>query len=658
NILQSGDFRYILLADGSAAIITAETEGELVIPAELDGHPVTSLGLDGHPDTYLVYKAAGLLDENRTVVRGVVSGNCTGITLPDSLTAIGSCAFTDCADLKTVQLPDSLVSIGSSAFLRSGLESVSVPEGVTRLKAAAFRQCANLRSVTLPAALTAIEDYTFEQCSALTEISIPEGVKTIGSRALAGCGSLRNVVLPDSLEDMKEDTFAESFNILCTVSSASYGSRYCQYFGIPLKLPGENAPVSGLLKNGPFRYVVLEDDTAAIISAEADGALVFPSMLDGHPVSAIGLENSASLYKLYEEAGLRKENYEYCCIIGQECTSAVIPEGVTLIGNSVFQGCDRLVSVSLPSTLKMIGTAAFQGCSSLEAISLPDGLTTMMEYAFYGCKALSSVQIPESVTAVGDYAFSYSGLVYALLPDTVTAIGNRTFYSCEQLQFITLPKRLETIGEYAFSGCEALSALLLPDSVTAIGSNAFSRSGLTSVALPESLTDLPENAFQNCEKLSSVTLPSGLTSIGNWAFSFCPALETLSIPETVTHIGRSAFSASSRLTCVVPTDSAALSYCRFNSIRYSIDPASYGIVRSGNYQYILLEDNTAAILTAEAEGELIIPAELDGHPVTAVGLDDTNKTEELYKAAGLKQDQGVVSGCTGVTIPDSVTVIG
>ena len=73
-ILQSGNFRYILLEDGGAAIITAETEGELVIPAELDGHPVTSLGLDAHPDTYLIYKAAGLLDANRTVVRGVVSG--------------------------------------------------------------------------------------------------------------------------------------------------------------------------------------------------------------------------------------------------------------------------------------------------------------------------------------------------------------------------------------------------------------------------------------------------------------------------------------------------------------------------------------------------------------------------------------------------------
>ena len=267
--LVCGDFAYILLEDGSAAILAAETEGELVIPAELDGHPVTSLGLDGHPDVYLVYKAAGLLDENRTVVRGVVSGNCTGITLPDSLTAIGSCTFTDCVNLKSIVLPDSVVSIGSSAFLRCGLESVSVPEGVTRLKPAAFRQCKNLRSVTLPSTLTAIDDYAFEQCASLTEISIPEGVKTIGTRALAGCPALRNVVLPDSLEDMKDDTFAESFNILCTITSASYGSRYCQYFGIPIRFPGENAPVSGLLKttSGSKRIAIVFDGSSGLRAA-------------------------------------------------------------------------------------------------------------------------------------------------------------------------------------------------------------------------------------------------------------------------------------------------------------------------------------------------------------------------------------------------------
>ena len=194
-----------------------------------------------------------------------------------------------------------------------------------------------------------------------------------------GCSSL------DSLEDMKDDTFAESFNILCTITSASYGSRYCQYFGIPIRFPGENAPVSGLLKNGPFRYVVLEDDTAAIISAEADGVLVFPSMLDGHPVSAIGLENSASLYQLYEEAGLRKENYEYCCVIGQECTSAVIPEGVTLIGNSVFQGCDLLL----------------QGCLFLVIFLFEESLEAFALFFRFGLG-----RFPGSILRRGRFGFS------------------------------------------------------------------------------------------------------------------------------------------------------------------------------------------------------------------------------------------------------------
>ena len=63
----------------------------------------------------------------------------------------------------------------------------------------------------------------------------------------------------------------------------------------------------------------------------------------------------------------------------------------------------------------------------------------------------------------------------------------------------------------------------------------------------------------------------------------------------------------------------------------------------GQYEYVLRPDGTAEIIVCNSgENPLIIPSNLDGHTVTAIG-------DELFE------------GCDdlrGVTIPDSVTTIG
>jgi hypothetical protein len=47
----------------------------------------------------------------------------------------------------------------------------------------------------------------------------------------------------------------------------------------------------------------------------------------------------------------------------------VIPNGVTVIGNSAFAFCSGLTSVSIPAGVTSIGEKAFQGCSSLRSVT-------------------------------------------------------------------------------------------------------------------------------------------------------------------------------------------------------------------------------------------------------------------------------------------------
>jgi hypothetical protein len=56
----------------------------------------------------------------------------TSITLPDSVTTIGTWAFYECSSLTSITLPDSVMTIGQWAFRKcSSLTSVSLPAQFT-----------------------------------------------------------------------------------------------------------------------------------------------------------------------------------------------------------------------------------------------------------------------------------------------------------------------------------------------------------------------------------------------------------------------------------------------------------------------------------------------------------------------------------------------
>ena len=144
----------------------------------------------------------------------------TSVTIPDSVTSIGSYAFYNCSSLTSVTIPDSVTSIGDLAFRNcSGLTSVTIPDSVTSIGNFAFYLCSSLTSIevvegnseytsqdgvlfnknkttlivypggkqsghySIPGSVISIGGYAFYDCSSLTSVTIPDSVTSIGDLA-------------------------------------------------------------------------------------------------------------------------------------------------------------------------------------------------------------------------------------------------------------------------------------------------------------------------------------------------------------------------------------------------------------------------------------------------------------------------------------------
>lgn len=208
--------------------------------------------------------------------------------------------------------------------------------------------------------------------------------------------------------------------------------------------------------------------------------------------------------------------------------SIVVGEGITTIGNSAFEGCSKVTSVSLPKTLTRIGGSAFDQCTLLKEVLIPDGVTSIGGYAF-SCCTFESIKLPSGLKSLGVGAFAYCAHLKEIsIPNGVKSLEVETFQYCTSLENVELPNGMTSIGGGAFTGCKAITSIVIPDSVTSISEYAFEYClALESIKMSNSLTNINQYAFRACRSLKEIHLPASLRTVHVTSFFDCGALESI-----------------------------------------------------------------------------------------------------------------------------------
>ena len=381
--ITSGSGKYSVSSQNSH-IATASLSGNAIdIVGKSKGNTTVLLEDKESKETVSIAVKVSPKEENTEVPEGVIIKDgilvkwpCDKIptnghvTIPNSVTSIGSSAFWNCDSLTSITIPNSVTSIGWYAFLGcSSLKSITIPNSVTSIGWYAFYQCSSLSSIVIPNSVTNIEKEAFYGCSSLSSITIPNSVKTIGDGAFERCKSLTSITIPNSVRYIGKSAFAG-----CSSLSS-------------ITIPNSVTSIG----------------KGAFLGCKSLSSIVIPNS-----VTSIG--NGA----FYECSKL---------------SSITIPNSVTSIGEGAFLGCKSLSSIVIPNSVTSIGKGAFYECSSLSSITIPNSVTSIGDETFYKCSSLSSITIPNSVTSIGSYAFSYCNSLQEIIckattpPETNISLG-------------------------------------------------------------------------------------------------------------------------------------------------------------------------------------------------------------------------------------------
>jgi len=392
----------------------------------------------------------------------------------------------------------------------------------------------------------------------------------------------------------------------------------------------------------------------------------------------LGLKDYEDAKKLYDQCKTKYEEFNVLYIKAVEYRERIELERRLKEKSRKIRVRIMKIIVFATVVLLVVGYGLYMGWFAFvfnQNVTIPDTINVIEEGEFAG-KQLTSIDISNSVTSIGNNAFRRNGLTSVVIPDSVASIGENAF-SNNWLTSITIGSNV-TLGNNVFgSDFENIynnngmnegtyrrtrirgrewsmwhsnfryennggnititgydgsgGTVMIPGTINAIEEGEFAGKQQTSIDISNSVTFISNDAFRR-NRLTSVVIPNSVTSIGENAFAN-NRLTSITIGSNVT-IGNDAF--GSDFETIYNNNGMGAGTYRRSKTRSREWSIWYG-----NFRYENNGWNITITGYDETGGVVMIPAGINGNPVTAIGA-------QVFMNKNL----------SSATIPNSVTVIG
>lgn len=429
-------------------------------------------------------------------------------------------------------IEEGITSIGNAFIECFALTSVTIPSGITSIEMYAFTGCSALTSIIIPENVTTIGDFAFCRCSALTSIIIPNKVTSIGQGVFEECLALTSIRIPSSVESIGRLAFLRSSKLTIIdvdVENQIYSSQDGVLYDKNVKRLIFYPPGRIGAFEIPYGVTTIED---AFFDCDNLTTVIIPNSVtiigagafrDCDNLNSITIPNSVTYInggggafgncKSLTDINVNIDNKAYssmngvlynknktilmCHPAGRENITFEIPEGVTIIDDDAFRGCENLISVTIPNGVTDIRWAAFYECKNLSSIRIPNSVTNIGNYVFRDCKSLKSIMIPYSVNSIGYNVFQFCNNLASIIVD-----ANNTLYS-------------------------SIDGVLYDKNQTVLRCYPAGKNNST-FEIPNSVTMIDHGAFEDCDNLISLTIPNSVTDI-KIAFDYCDNLRDMRV---------------------------------------------------------------------------------------------------------------------------------
>ena len=501
------------------------------------------------------------------------------IDIPN-VSTIGTGAFYECEELRSLTIPDSVTTIGDSAFCEcKNLENVVLGNSIETIGKIAFAGCKKIDLIDLPSTVTSIGEYAFYlvknirysdrmmatgspwgakavyafvegglmyedeskrlllACSSYVSgtVTVPDSVVEVGDNCFAGCDDVTSIVFTSD-EIVFSDSMVAGCNNLQSISSVntatSNGVTVTTTAALPQSAPA-HAPARAR-NNAPQDVIVDYEGKTGVLfcNRNSSGTYTMPDSISYICENAfaecenvtVDIPSSVTLDRIGKNAFTKCKNY-----INRDQSSPFI------IGSKyLIEGLESMTAYTLPQTICLIADSAFSMCASLVSLSEPSGgaLRHIGRDSFRGCSSLASVTV-SGVETIGAGAFEESGIASET---EAVYLGNCLASVPKDVTEFTIgqgaAQQITCIAEEAFAGCTQLECITIPSSIAKIPDGAFRGcTALEAVTIESGVAEIGNTVFKDCESLTGVDIPASVENIGKYVFMGCLSLEEINVSE-------------------------------------------------------------------------------------------------------------------------------